>query len=186
VIVEEGRITEEEHRELETLIARTNKDKPKANDVKALRAMLVKHPRLWHTVGDLAVQNQQKILRDTKMSVAARELTDSAVNNMRRELGYKDASMLEQMLIEQVLLSWLRLNLWEYHVTEMSSASLPVADFWERRLSAAQRRYLRACETLARVRRLSRITPALQVNIATRDGQQVNIAGDFVKSSEGG
>jgi hypothetical protein len=179
-------MTQEEHRELSALIARTNKEKPKADDVKALRAMLAKHPQLWRTAGDLAVQNQQKLLRDTKMTVAAREMTDSALDNMRRELGYKDAPMLEQMLIEQVLLSWLRLNLWEYHVTEMGSASLTVADFWERRLSAAQRRYLRACETLARVQRLSRTTPALQVNIATRDGQQVNIAGDFVKSSEGG
>ena len=34
---------------------------------------------------------------------------------------------------------------------------------------------------LTRVRRLSRITPALQVNIATEGGQQVNVGGDIVK-----
>jgi len=44
--------------------------------------------------------------------------------------------------------------------------------FWDRRLSAAQRRHLRACETLARIRRMG--IAALQVNIAR---QQVNVAG---------
>ncbi len=41
-------------------------------------------------------------------------------------------------------------------------------------MNSAQTRYLRAVETLARVRRLSRDTP-LQVNIGA---QQVNVAGE--------
>jgi hypothetical protein len=41
---------------------------------------------------------------------------------------------------------------------------------------AAQARYLRACETLARIRKLARSTPALQVNIAADGGRQVNLA----------
>jgi len=49
-------------------------------------------------------------------------------------------------------------------------------DLLNRRLAASQRRYLRACETLARVRKMVRTTPALQVNIATAGGQQVNVA----------
>ena len=43
---------------------------------------------------------------------------------------------------------------------------------WDRRLSVAQRCHLRACETLARIRRMG--IAALQVNVA---GQQVNVAG---------
>jgi integrase/recombinase XerD len=35
--------------------------------------------------------------------------------------------------------------------------------------------YLRACETLARVRKLIRRTPAIQVNIAAAGGQQLNV-----------
>jgi len=91
--------------------------------------------------------------------------------------------MLEQMLIEEVLLCWLRLIIWEYKLTELDieGMTLTKAEFWDKRLSGAQRRYLRACETLARVRRLTRNNPALQVNIAAQDGKQVNIAGDLVK-----
>ena len=58
---------------------------------------------------------------------------------------------------------------------------MSVVDFWERRLSLAERRHLRACETLARVRKLLMNGPVLQVNIASQGGQQVNVAGDLKK-----
>ena len=45
---------------------------------------------------------------------------------------------------------------------------------WEKRLSANQRRYFRAIETLARVRKLASRTPEiLQVNIAEQQVNQV-------------
>lgn len=92
-------------------------------------------------------------------------------------------SHLEQIIIEQVLLSCLWLNIYEQQLTGLNSGGMTLdrASFWEKRISAAHGRYLRACETLARVRRLTRNNPALQVNIAAQDGKQVNIAGDFVK-----
>ncbi len=52
---------------------------------------------------------------------------------------------------------------------------------WERRLSVAQHRYLLACQTLAKIRRLGSKYPNLQVNIATQNGKQVNVAGDLRK-----
>lgn len=79
------------------------------------------------------------------------------------QLGYNVAPMLERMLIESVVLAWMRYN---------DELTIVQAEFRERRLSAAQRRYLRAVETLARIRRLA--LPALQVNIADK---QVNLAG---------
>jgi hypothetical protein len=45
---------------------------------------------------------------------------------------------------------------------------------WERVLASKEARYLRAIETLARVRRLLRL-PAVQVNIAAEGSQQVNV-----------
>ena len=57
---------------------------------------------------------------------------------------------------------------------------------WERRLSAAQRRYLNACESRARVRKLARTTPTLQVNIAAPGGQQLNLLGGQPDSDDEG
>jgi hypothetical protein len=55
------------------------------------------------------------------------------------------------------------------------------ADFLEKRLNYAQRRFTRAIETLARVRKVTRQTLALQVNIA---GQQVNVMGDVRRETK--
>jgi len=72
------------------------------------------------------------------------------------------------------VLRWLRLQAAEHQYSGNTKAggSLAQAQFWERRLSAVQRRYIRACETLARIRRLA--LPAVQVNIADK---QVNLTG---------
>ena len=174
-------LTPEENAEISALVKRTNTEKPKKDDVKALRALLDKHPDLWRSGGDLAIQTQQLILSADGMSAASREFTRAALDAMRQGLDYSTSPMLEQMLIEQVLLAWLRLNVWEYKYTGMNEQgmSLPVAEFWEKRVSAAQRRYLRAVETLARVRKITRAT--LQVNIAEAGSQQVNVAGDLVR-----
>ena len=92
---------------------------------------------------------------------------------MREELGFPQASALERLLIDRVILCWLRLHHVEFHYTAVleNSIPLPRANYWERRLSAAQHRYLQACESLARIRKL--IIPIVQVNIGEK---QVNIA----------
>lgn len=179
--------TNSELAEFHALLNRTNKEKPDRKDVKALQAVLQRNPGIWREVGSLAVQNRSKLIKDMHITTAAAELIHASMETMAQELGYEDAPILEQMLIDQLLLAWLRLNLWEYQLTEMESQGMTLtkADFWEKRISAAQRRFLRACETLARVRRLARNVPALQVNINTPNGQQVNIAGDYVKPSGG-
>jgi hypothetical protein len=81
-----------------------------------------------------------------------------------------------QALLDYLLLCWLRLQHIELAYTQAMDSAITCerGAHWERRLTAAQGRYLRACESLARVRRLSRPAP-LQVNIGA---QQMNVAGD--------
>jgi hypothetical protein len=50
------------------------------------------------------------------------------------------------------------------------SITLTLGMYWEKRLSASQKRFTRACESLTRVRRLMRNTPTLQFNIAAKGG----------------
>ncbi len=86
------------------------------------------------------------------------------------------------MLIKQVGLCWLRLSSVElkHAVNTSGSSSISQAGYWDRTLSAAQRRYLRAIETLARLRRLLRPN-AVQVNSGA---QQVNVANVGKKDAE--
>lgn len=92
----------------------------------------------------------------------------------RREIARPQDGPLEATLVEHVALCWLRLQMMEQRYTRATreSMSLALGDYWERKLSSAQRRYLRAAETLARIRRLA--LPVMQVNVAEK---QVNIAG---------
>jgi hypothetical protein len=63
-----------------------------------------------------------------------------------------------------------------YSSVMKGSITLTLGIYWDKRLSAAQKRFTCACDTLARVRRLSRNTPALQFNIAAAGSQQVNVS----------
>ena len=75
---------------------------------------------------------------------------------MRDKLGWKDSSQLEKIIIEQVCLNWLRLNALEltHDQKTRESHTLPVGEHWDKLLTQSQKRYLRACESLAKVRKL--------------------------------
>lgn len=131
-------------------------------------------------MGELAVnQALNTITDDGDSGHGSRECWKQRLQSMRADMGHDTSTPLERLLIQQVTLCWLNLNLLEYrHVNIMKqSISLNVGSYWDKRLSMSQRRFTRACESLARVRRLSHRIP-IQVNIATQGGQQVNVAGE--------
>jgi hypothetical protein len=93
-----------------------------------------------------------------------------------RALSRPTDTELERSLVEHVALCLLRLQVIELAFPQRGNLAL--LDFWNKNLAAAQRRFLNACTTLARVRRLA--LPVVQVNIGDK---QMNIA--QVNSSKG-
>lgn len=173
--------------EVEKLIERLNTtEKPKGNDLALYRKALAEVPGLWKIAGDLVEQNFLHLITSGELVYAMRESLKVGQEEQRRELGYENAGAMERALIDHVLLCKLRLEICEYKYTSLQKESMTFAkaEYWERKLSATQRRYLRSCETLAKVRKLMRNDPTLQVNIAAPGGQQVNIAGDLVRPVE--
>lgn len=146
---------------------------PRPEDLKALRQCFVTVPDLWRNI-DMAHNAALEAIEGVEASPKTREYMRANYEGQCKALGSDHATPLEQTLIDHAALCWLRLQCIEQQYSHMmaKSITLTMGDYWERRLSAAQRRYLRACETLARVRRLR--LPAMQVNIADK---QVNIAG---------
>jgi hypothetical protein len=163
----------DEKAHLEKMIEVMGKKKPTAEDLKAMKQAFDAIPDLWRTVS-LASNAASTAIEQTNTTPDARVAMKANYEGQKRALGYAQATPLEQGLIEHAALCWMRLQSVEqgYSGNLAQGCTLALADYWERRLSAAQRRYLRACETLARVRRLR--LPAVQVNIADK---QVNIAG---------
>ena len=159
------------------LMERTNKENPDPEDLALLRRVLYEAPVLSEIAGDLAKKARNAIISELTTSACTRESTQAYVKYIRNKLGYDSAPMLEELLIEQVIISWLRLYGTEISYSQIRSAgrlTLSQADYDERRLSAAQRRFLQACTTLARIRKMGGRRPELmQLNIGA---QQVNVA----------
>jgi hypothetical protein len=167
----------ERYRKVKAIVDKTNKERPKAEDVAELRRMLQEDSNLWRVAGDFSAHALHKITSDIEATPFVVESVRAGVDKLKEELGYEFSPSLEKMLINQITLCWLRLNMLEHThwVKTWESHSTETGLYWDRRLLTAQRRFTRACETLARVRKLSRNIPALQVNIATKGGQQMNI-----------
>lgn len=162
------------------LLAKTNKEHPAPSDVKALSDLLNGNAslELWRSVASAGHMAELTVLENATAVAGLKECWKHRLQVLKKELGSQGAPILEQLLIQQAALCWLKLNLLElrYSSVMKQSITLTLGVYWEKRLTAAQRRFARACESLARVRKLSRNTPALQVNIATEGGQQVNLA----------
>jgi len=166
------------------VVKRAYREKPTPTDLIELRKWLTNYPELWRGVFDLAEFVKQNFIERFVSHEASRIAIDKNVSIIREEFGYESAPILERLLIDNILIVWLQKQWIEYQLVSFmgnGEARMSVMEFWERRLSLSHRRYLLACETLAKVRRLSAKKPALQINIATQSGQQVNVAGDLVK-----
>ncbi|MBW7959672.1 MAG: hypothetical protein H3C69_08950 [Candidatus Promineofilum sp.] len=157
------------------VIRRADKDKPTKEDKAELDRILREHPALWRAAGDIMEQAGRKLAADMSATYAVKRSVTAGWEQLQKDLARPGDEELERLLVQQAALAWLKLAVTEYqhaHFLISGGETITKCDFWERRLSAAQRRYLRACETLARVRRLR--LPAVQVNIGAQQVNQVN------------
>ncbi len=169
----------EKYEKLRELVKRTHKEKPKPDDVAALKRLFEDEPELWQATGNMARRTLDHLLHTYyPQSAYVQECVSHRLVELREQLGYDESTPLEGILIEQILVSWVNLYVLEINsATKLcESHSTETGLYWDRRLTGAQQRFRRSCETLARVKRFSRSTPALQFNIAARGGQQVNVS----------
>jgi len=157
------------------IVKRVDRDNPAPADLDALRALMREEPWVARLLCDMASLTNHKIINSMMTQALGREALLSQATLRRDGLGYTAASEIERGLIEHAVTCWLRLQKAEmvYQQSGGVELTLPLADWHERRLAAAHGRYLRAVESLARVRRLTRPS-AVQINVGDR---QVNVAG---------
>jgi hypothetical protein len=163
--------------QLQELTRKIDKEQPDPADLQALRDLLTLYPDLSRTVADLPQLALNRLATQLQNRPVFNEALKQRLSNLKSDLGYDSASPVERLMIEQILLSWLRLYYIELAVTQLAQTSLTAYAHWDKRLTTAQHRYLKACQALARIRKLTLTTPALQVNIAAEGGQQINKIG---------
>jgi hypothetical protein len=96
----------------------------------------------------------------------ARAMLQARLEFLKADLQYDTANVIERLIFDQILRTWVRLYYVQAVLDQGEGMSLEKASWWEQCLSSAQRRHFAAIETLARVRRLSRSAPLFQVNIS--------------------
>jgi len=147
------------------IMARADRTDASAEDVAALQALLVARGERVKASNPMRLALDRE-LAEMQTTALNREFMGLDLVRRRAALGYDGAPALEIPLIDHLLLCEVRLSTIEQHYTGKWSGgglNTEAARFWEYRLSAAQARYLRAVESLARVRRvrveLARVLP---------------------------
>ncbi len=156
------------------VMQRANVKEPSENDRAVLDSLLGDFPMLWDIAGDIMAKAADKLISRMSNTYSIEASVRKGWQELPKQLAHPNDGPLERLLVQQVVLCWLQMGYIEYQYNSLlpqGDTTLPSANFWERRLSAAQRRYLRAIETLARVRRLN--LPAVQVNIGAQQVNQV-------------
>ena len=174
--------------ELKELIKKVDRAKPDKGDKAALVRWIEGHPDLFTDIWNLSQIVQNSIIEKFLTKEPLHTFFRSELDLIAKYLSVDGDSALERLLIQNILVAWLHLQWVEFQLVNLMGnvkTNRLSVEFWEKQATVIQHRYLRACESLARVRKLARYTPALQVNIATERGQQVNIAGEVVSKQAG-
>jgi len=158
------------------LVRRTNTASPAPEDVRALREMMAAHAELWRVAGDLAQRTTLHLIEQASASAAVRESLARGAVELRAGLGFERAPALEKVVIEQVVLCWVRLNLFEQRLAAVleEGTTAETVHFWEERVANGQRQLLRACESLARIRKLAQRSPDVTARVLS-GVTQINI-----------
>ena len=154
---------------------------PSADDLRRLREQIVATPECWKLFMAAVDSNHETIIKRLYGTEALRSVVLAEMDILKQQMGYDNEPVLKRMHIDHVLTARLRLRDAEIQLTHcMSGESIDTASvkFREGILESAQRRFHRASESLEKIRRLARNTPALQINIANAGGKQVNVQGD--------
>ena len=90
------------------------------------------------------------VIENAHATAGLKECWKHRLQVLKKDLGYDDAPMLEQLLIQQAALCWLKLNLVElsYSGTMKQSITLTLGIYWEKRLSAFRFRMAHKIEYL--------------------------------------
>jgi hypothetical protein len=140
-----------------------------ASALPEVRQALAQFPELWQRYGDLALHARQAwVDRAAGANLLMREALDRKLDALRGELVGPEASPLERLLGEQIVICWLQSAYADATVAQVQRGeALATLKVMMQRQESAQRRLLAATKQLALVRKLLR--PAVSpVELALR------------------
>lgn len=146
--------------------------KPQPEDIRALREFIEFKPGLWHALSDLAHVARRSLI-DGSFPLATQFSIEFEIDDLKREYDYEHVPRLERMLIDQIIISWLQLQKTQlnYEMLMRREDSSPYGERdWGHLVNLAHSRYLRALESIARVRKLRGAEEPVQTDLALDAG----------------
>jgi hypothetical protein len=159
--------------EMLALVARASRGDAEA--LPLLKQVLAGMPRLVELLGgDLPRRVAETVLSrlsagDQAVEAAVRQKMET----LRADLAGEKPTAVEGLLVERVVLTWLRLHDAELNVAGCQGASASKMRYLESRVEMLNRQYLTAIKSLATVRRLTGPVLIGQVNIGVKQRNSV-------------
>ena len=149
-------------------------EKGKKEGLPEIRKILQENPDLtWQIMdyGKLAEYHFIEMMTKEE-DFGSKVLLQRQLGAMREEIAGENPSVLERLLAERVVATWLQLQLFEglYAASMYRNMSEKQGSYQQKRLDRAHRNHLSAIRTLAQIRKVG---PAVQINIAEK---QINTA----------
>lgn len=133
-----------------------------------VRELLARAPEWIERLGSVADDAERAMSERGSAQALLSEALRAELRTLREALRYPSDGPLEELLCRRAALCWMELN----RADEQRSyrwadgVSNESADFWDRHVSRLHGDFLRACKTLATVRKLR--IPAIQVNVGAQ------------------
>lgn len=172
-----GKLTEDEYFKA---LERIDRGEPNSDDVAKVKEILMCSSHLWERGCGLAGSALNYYIERIEECRSDQLFIEAEAKYIKEQLGYHTANQMEKLIIDQILLCWIGVSHLERKssvVMTNESRAVGLEAYWQNILTIYQKRYLRAIEALARIRKLSKGI-SFQVNIATNGGQQVNVNSD--------
>ena len=153
---------------------RVNKAHPDKEDVLALREFLIQYPVIIEDINHLPKLVLEEFIELQYPKESQQEIIRAQVEIYKKKYGYDSLPPDQQMLVDNILLQWVRWTYAEGCLNHQFPQGTPYKDveFWDKLASSAQKRLARAIATLNRIRKFA---INFQVNIAQEGSQQINI-----------
>ena len=143
----------EEIKSLNQCLARANAGSMDA--ILQLRSFLDVNPQIWQKLGDAAlVADQAWINQMFKGNTLAAESLQRVLDNLRSKLLGESESMVEKMLVDTVVSTWLELHYLRSVDADNTNRTSTLNSELLKRLESAQRRHSTAMRDLVQIRKL--------------------------------
>jgi len=148
--------------ELLALIEKANRGKENGPEVKALRRFIDDHPDMNNHHNVLSYSLQHALMLKITPEPGHLELLDREYKMRRDDLGWKDANPMERLMIERVMLCWLRVVWCENYNANYQRGGVVISgsEYADKLFARAFARYVKSVEALAKLRQVQAITKA--------------------------